>query len=255
MPTLLLSIPLILARRKDGRNRRTSGRPGQLRHGVGRDTGASTADTLDGVAVLVGRAGLGGVGGQQALLVVLADGEVAAEVLGLLEAAGDVLGAEGAHAVVGAALGGLGALLGGHLDDEAAALDGVDEDEARLEVGVRGPGAEEGDDTTTWELVILGVDVKITRFTHVATAGVLGNVADVPHVEAVAVVGLVQVAVYNVVVVVDGALAASKVASVHGVLQITDVEDVRAGKALTHGAALDLGVSLIKLVVDEDEFL
>lgn len=209
---LLLSIDLspLSNLRKNSGNRRTSGRPRQLRHRVGRNASTSTANPLNRLTAVVGVAAVGSVGRKKTLVVVQALGEVTAEVGGLLETAGDVVGTKGTETVVGVADWGLGAGLGGLLDDEGAALNGVDHDEAGLEHGVGRPGAEEGDDAATLELVVLGVDVEEAGLADAVTGGVLCDGADVPDIEAVAVVGLVEHVVLDVLVVINGAELASE---------------------------------------------
>lgn len=157
------------------------------------------------------------------------------------------------QARVALAHGGLGAFFGGHFDNEGASLDGVDEDETRGELGVGVPGAEESDGAAAFVLVIFRVDVEEAGFADGAAGGVFSDGASVPDVEAVAVVGLVEVAVYHVLIVIDGASSAGEVAAVEGIFEIADVEDVCRWETLGHGAYV--GVSLVEFVVEEEIFL
>lgn len=93
------------------------------------------------------------------LVLVLTGQEHATESLGFLKTALDVAGAEGGEAGSGFADCGFGAFLGVHLDHEAAALDGVDEDVAGFEGGVAGPATDKGDETTAFFVVVFGVDL------------------------------------------------------------------------------------------------
>jgi hypothetical protein len=164
-----------------------------------------------------------------------------------------VRGSQRTQAVVRVANRWLGTLLGGHLDDKAASLNGVDEDEPRLEVRVRRPGTKEGNGSATLVLVILGVDIEKACLTDAGTRRVFGDTADVEHVQAVTVVGLVQVVVDNVLVVVDGSSLASIVSSVLGVLEVANVENVGGGETLGHRT--NLGITLIELIVHEEILL
>jgi hypothetical protein len=157
------------------------------------------------------------------------------------------------RAAVSLALGRAGAFLAGHLDDERSTLNSVNKNEARLEAGVRGPGTEESDGSAALILIIFGVHVDETCFTHACASGILRDRGRVDYVQAVTVVGLVEKAIEDVLVVVDGASSASVVPGVHGVLEIADVEDVGGWQTLGHRA--NLGVTLIKLVVHEEVLL
>lgn len=126
------------------------------------------------------------------------------------------------------ALGRRRALLAGHFDDERTTLNGVDEDEAGLKLGVGRPGAEESNGSTALVLVIFGVDVEEARLAHAGASGVVLDGGDVDDVEAVAVVGLIKVAVDDVLVVVNGAGLSSVVSGVYGLLKRANVEDVRS---------------------------
>ena len=131
-------------------------------------------------------------------------GEVGAELLGLLETALDAGGTHGAQAVVGVARVRLGALLAlGHLNEVAAALDGVDEGEARGE-DEAAPAAVHVGDATAVLHVVLGVDVEVGNLADGVAGGVGGDGGDVVDAEAGHVVGLPDEAVLDVLVVVDG---------------------------------------------------
>jgi hypothetical protein len=119
---------------------------------------ASRANPRDNV----GTASLSSVGGHNTNVSRDGGGESLAELLGLLEATLDRRRAERAQAVVGVADVLDGALLAlGHLGQVRAALDGVDEDVARLEHGVRRPCAKHVGDAATGGSVVLGVDVEV----------------------------------------------------------------------------------------------
>ncbi|KAI9155668.1 aldehyde dehydrogenase [Paramyrothecium foliicola] len=237
--------------------------------GSGRQTGASAAGPGDGVTLAVVASELG----QDAGVVEGGVEVIAAELLALLEAARDAGAAEGAQAVVGVADGRGGALLAGQLDGEGAALDGVDEDVAGLEVGVRAPGAEELDDTAALGGIVLGVDVDPGDLADTGTGGVGGNGAEVEDAQAGAIVGLVYEVVDDVLVVVDGLDLGLVGAGLLGVLEVTDVPD--AGHLLAflaclqrnqrifsdlqgNGVALGGGAVatlLVELVVEDQELL
>src|SRR5687768_3583016 len=183
---LLSTCENVSSLRKNGRHRGPGSSPGELRHRVGGNASASTADPLNGLAAPVLVAALGSVLREETLVVVEADGEVTAEVGRLLETAGDVVGTESTETVVGVANRRLGARGGSHLDDESTTLDGMHHDEAGLEHGIRGPRAKESDGTATLLLVIFGVDVEEAGLADAVTRGILGDGADVPNVEAIA---------------------------------------------------------------------
>lgn len=116
------------------------------------------------------------------------------------------------------------------------------------------PGAEEGYGAAALVLVVFWVDVEEAGLADAASAWILGDGASVPYVETVAVVGLVEVAVNHVLVVVDGTGSASEVATVEGVLQVADVEDVGGWQTLS-GRQWSICITLIELVVEEDVLL
>jgi hypothetical protein len=97
----------------------------------------------------------------------------------------------------------LGTLLAGELDDETTALDAVDEDEARFEPGVAGPGADELDLAAAVGAVVLGMDVNEGGLADGGAGGVLGDGRDIVDAQTGTVVALVDVAVDDVLVVVD----------------------------------------------------
>lgn len=176
-----------------------------------------------------------------------------AEVLASLQASLNGARAHGSQAAVRLAHSGLRALLGCHLHDERAALNGVHEDESRLEACVRGPRTQERDCAAALKLVVFGVNVEEASLADIVTTGVLGDAADIQDIEAITVVGLVVVAVEDVLVVIDGAAGALVVAGVVRVFEIADVDDVGSGKTLGHGT--NFGVALVELVVEEDVLL
>lgn len=131
-------------------------------------------------------------------------GEAGAELLALLQTALDGVGTHGTETVVGIAGVRLGALLAlGHLGQVAAALDGVDEDEARREHGVRGPGSEHLNHSATGKRVILRVDIEVGNLADTVACGVVGDGCDVVDTETRSVGGLVDEAVLDVLVVVN----------------------------------------------------
>ena len=97
----------------------------------------------------------------------------------------------------------LSAVLSSDLDGEGTALNGVDKDDARGEVGVAGPRSLELNLAAAGKLVVLGVGVEEGRLADAVAAGVLGDRGDVVDAEALAVAGLVDVVAVDVEVVVD----------------------------------------------------
>lgn len=71
--------------------------------------------------------------------------------------------------------------LAGHLDNERASLNGVDVDEPRLEVRVRGPGSRERDDSTSLGRIVLRVDVKEPGLAYSGAGWVGRDRADVKY--------------------------------------------------------------------------
>lgn len=129
----------------------------------------------------------------------------------------------------------------------------MNKDEARLESGVRRPRAKESNSSAALIFVIFGIDVEETRFTHASACGVLFDGGEVDNVQAIAVVGLVEEAIEDVLIVVDGAGFAGVIPSIYGLLKITNVEDMRGRQTLSHWA--NLGVTFVELVVHEQIFL
>lgn len=165
-----------------------------------RQARASGADARNNI----GAAGLGGIFRNNANIGSVAISEVAAELLALSKTAVNVAGAHGAEAVVGVArVLGRALLAAGHLGQEGTALDGVDEDVAGLEHGVRGPGAEHLGDAAAGLGVVLGVDVEECHLADAVAGGVLGDRRDVVHAETRGVGRLVDETVLDVEVVVN----------------------------------------------------
>jgi hypothetical protein len=138
------------------------------------------------------------------------------------------------------------------LDEESTLLNGVDEDVARLEASIARPAADELEDAATLSGVVLTVDVEPTDLVDAAAVGLLGDGRDVEDAETSAVVGLVAVVAEDVLVVVDGLAGRLVVASLLGVLEVTDVPDEGGGVAVGTGAA---AVVLVVLVVEDEELL
>ena len=244
--------------RKDGRNWWSGGGSGQLRHGSSRHTGTSTADLGDHVVLsalalrsftlTLPSACPIGIVGHKALVIVLPNEEVTAELPTFFRVSLQRL-----RAAISLAFGRARALFAGHLDDERSTFNRVDENEARLESSVRGPGTEESDRSAALVFVILWVYIEKACFTHACTCRILLDRGGVDNVQAVAVVGLVEEAIKNVLVVVNGAGPASVVSGVHGVLEIADIEDVSGWQTLSHRA--NFGVTLVEFVVHEEILL
>ena len=135
-----------------------------------------------------------------------------------------------------------------HLDDEGAALDGVDEDIAGREAGIVAPGADEVDDAAVGQVVVLGVDVEEGDFLDAGAGGVRGDGAHVEHAQARAVVALVAEPVEDVLVVVDRVGLGLVDTRLLRVFQVRDVEDVRHREAVGGRARV---VFLVELVVDQ----
>jgi hypothetical protein len=126
-------------RRKHSRRCRSTCSSGKLRHSGGWQTGASAADLCNQVILLsvaltltLSAASLLSIVRYKALVVVLSDKEISTELLALL-----ALLLQRSKTTIGLlALGRTRALFAGHLHNERATLDGVNKNEARLEVGV-----------------------------------------------------------------------------------------------------------------------
>lgn len=63
----------------------------------------------------------------------------------------------------------------GHLDDEHATLDGVDNDVATGQASVVTPGADEVHDTAFGQMVVLGIDLRIALVSSRNEGGTLGH--------------------------------------------------------------------------------
>lgn len=79
----------------------------------------------------------------------------------------------------------------GPLHDESSPLNGVDDNEARWEVGVVSPRADKLDAAAAGQGVVLGVDIEVTELGDAGTGLVGCQRGDVQHVQAGAVVALV----------------------------------------------------------------
>lgn len=134
------------------------------------------------------------------------------------------------------------------LDDESAALDGVDEDVAAGEAGVVAPGADEVDDAAVGQVVVFRVDVEEGDFLDAAARGVRWDRAHVQDAQTRSVVALVTQSVEDVLVVVDRVGFGLVDAGLLRVFEIRDVEDVCHGKAIRCGPRV---VFLVEFVVDE----
>ena len=109
------------------------------------------------------------------------------------------------HLIVAVSLPGLLVAPGAavrHLGEIGPTLNGVDEDVARLEHGVRGPGPGHFGLAAAGQVVVVWVDVEVGDLADAVAGGVPRDGRDVVDAEAGAVVGLVGVAVLDVLVVV-----------------------------------------------------
>lgn len=122
--------------RQNRRHRRSTGRPRQLWYGKRRHTRTRTTHSSHHVLARTSRAS---IIGYHPFIINLPPGEIPTELLTFFQSPHDVSSAQRREAAIGLADSGLGALFTSHLDDEGAALDGVYEDVARLEVRVRRP--------------------------------------------------------------------------------------------------------------------
>lgn len=152
-------------------------------------------------------------------------GKLAAELLGLLQTARDAVSPHGAQAVVGRAGVGLARVAFGHLDEEDTTLDGVDQDQAGLEAGVRVPRADEVNNATAEEVVVLGVGVEVGNLADTLAGRVLGHRGNVVNAHAGAVVGLVDQVAENILVVVNAAVGSLVETGLLGSLEVTNVPD------------------------------
>lgn len=136
-----------------------------------------------------------------------------------------------------------------HLDDEGAALNGVDEDVAAREAGVVAPGADKVDDAAVGQVVVFRVDVEEGDFVDAVARGVGRDGADVEDAQARPVVALVAQAVEDVLVVVDRVRLGLVDARLFRVFEVRDVEDVRHGEPVGRRARV---VFLVEFVVDQE---
>ena len=145
------------------------------------------------------------------------------------------------------ALGRARTLFTRHLYHEGTALDSVNEDKTRLEARVRRPGAKESNSAASLVFVVLWIHVEEASLTHPRASRIIPHGGDINYIEAVAIVGLVKIAVEDVLVVVDRPGLSGIVASVHRVLEVANVKDVSGGQTLCHWT--DMRVAFIKLVI------
>ncbi|TKW55171.1 hypothetical protein CTA1_11976 [Colletotrichum tanaceti] len=138
------------------------------------------------------------------------------------------------------------------LDNPHAALDGVDDDEAALEVGVVAPGARVVVGAAARLAVVLRVDVKVGDLPDARGRRVPADGRDVEHAQARAVVALVREPAVDELVVVDAADGALEEARLPRPLQRPDVPEVRHGEPVGRRARL---VALVDLVVQHEEVL
>lgn len=216
--------------------------------GSGRDTGAGAAGLRNSITLAVILSIL-----RQNLDIFLGPSkEGMTEINRLLKATLNVVSTEGTEAVVGAALGSLGTLLACELDNKGATFDGVDEDVTRLEVGIAGPGADEGGKTVADFSVILGVNVDEGGLANIASSGVLGDRAGVENAETSTVIGLVDEVIDNVLVVIDGLDLGLVETGLLGVLEVADIPNIGDRESVFGGS---VPTDLIKLVIEDEEFL
>lgn len=131
-------------------------------------------------------------------------------------------------------------------------LDGVDQDPARLEEWVRSPSTDELWLTTSWEVIILWVDIEETGLGDARSGRIALDGAEIKDAEPGAVVGLVGPLVDDVLVVVDGANLGLVVAGLLGGGEVGNVPDVGDGEAVVGGG---LAVLLVELVIHDEELL
>jgi len=174
--------------------------------------------------------------------------------LGLGKTTWNGVGTESTKTVVRVADWGWGRSLCGELDDERSALDRVDVDVARLEVGIVGPGTKESDASSTWQLVVLWVDIKESNFLDVFAGRILWDRANIPDSETCTVVGLIRKSIDDILVVVNIACLSLEVTGILWVLEVTNVKDVGCWKLVDGGWASDC-FNLIVLIVHNEVFL
>jgi hypothetical protein len=119
------------------------------------------------------------------------------------------------------------ALLAGHLDHKATALDRVDEDVARFKVRVGAPAAEEQDHAAALDVIVFRVVVEPAHLADGRAGGVRGDGGQVKDAQASGIVGLVGKAVDDVLVVVNRLGPGLVVASLLGVLEVADIPDAK----------------------------
>ena len=129
----------------------------------------------------------------------------------------------------------------------------MNEDKARLELSIRVPRTEECHCATAFQFVVFWVNVKPACFANATPRWILGNGADVPDIQAIAIVGLVKIVAYDVLIVIDRPLSTCEVASVEWVLQIPNVEDMCRRQTFCHWA--DISIALVEFVVEEEVLL
>ena len=142
------------------------------------------------------------------------------------------------------------------LDNKDTTVNGVDDNESRLE-GVGRPGTSVPESVTTAGLdIVRRVNVKVGNLLDLGTVGELGDAGNVEDTETGLVVGLVVKTVVDVLVVVDGTGGGLVVAGDNGLLEALDVPDVRHGEAVLGGtvnsSAVGVDLALVKLIVHDD---
>lgn len=178
--------------------------------------------------------------------------ELATELLTLFQTPWNRVRTQSAQTVIGIASLRLALRLGGHLNDERTTIKRVNEDEAGLEIRVRGPGAVEINKTAAGKVVVLGVDVEVGNFADRVAGGVGGDRGDIIDADTSGIVGLVGEAVNDVLVVVNSSHRGLVKTSVLGSFEGGDVPNVGHGVAVCCGAD---GLFLIVLVVHKEVLL
>ena len=125
-------------------------------------------------------------------------------------------------------------------------LNGADDNVARSEVRVDGPGTVELGLAT--DLIVIGVDVEESSLLEQGTGVIVVDGGNVDDAETRAVVGLVGEAVDDVLVVVNALLGALVDAAEDGVGEVLDIDDVGGGVLVLSGASLLL---LVELVIEQ----
>jgi hypothetical protein len=88
-------------------------------------------------------------------------------------------------------------------DNESTTLHSVDQNVAALEESIARPGSNEVDRTTTWHVVVFGVNIEETNLLDTGTSWVVRNRAHIQDAEARPVVGLVCETICNILVVIN----------------------------------------------------